>query len=118
MTTGKPVPLEGLSAMGRDISIGYLYDIRTGQVVNRSLWNEDIRTATTVEKQKKTTYKIAVSDTYEQRATLMDVSAEVALTIEGFINLSGSAHYLNAKNKVIRIHYNTIDIHPSLPFRE
>lgn len=98
MDTEEPVPMANIPALGRDITIGYLYDIRTDRIINRSFWNEDVRKSVTEVSKKTTDFKVAVSDTFEQRSKLMDISAEVSLTLYGTAKLAGSAHYLNARS--------------------
>ena len=89
--------MDNLPAMGRDITIGFLYDIRTDQIINRSLWDEEMRKAVTVEEKPDTSFNIVVSDTFQSRTKLMDVEAEVSLSLMGLGSLTGSAKYLNSR---------------------
>ena len=111
MTNGKPLPVDNLPAMGRDLAIGYLYDIRTDKIINRSLWDEEMRTASTKNDKKTTDFRVAVSDTFEQRSSLMDISAEVSLSLIGQGKLTGSAHYLNSRSSSAKSSSVTLKLH-------
>ena len=93
-----PIAMNNIPAMGQDITIGYLYDIRTGKLINRSPWEEKRRKEVTTANKKTTDFKVAISDTYEQRSNIMDINAELSLTLIGQANFAGSARYLSSRN--------------------
>ena len=96
--------MSNLPAMGRQFTLGFLYDIRRDIIVNKSLWNEKKRNESTLKENKPFThYDVAVTDTLDERSSIMKLDASVKMSfMSGLISVSGSANYFNSRNSSAR----------------
>lgn len=96
---------ETIQAMGRSFSLGYLYDIRSETIISKSLWDKaDLDANIHDESALSTRFEVAISDTINDKSSLMDLSASIkASFMGGLIQVSGSAKFMNSKKSNSRV---------------
>ncbi|XP_078518880.1 cytolytic toxin-alpha-like [Lissotriton helveticus] len=89
-----------MPALGRPFQLGMLYDCRSDQLIpGITLWNnETLQMDVGTKPQPKTEFQIITSDSIEEKASSLGVSASLkASFLCGLIEVKGSASYLNNK---------------------
>ncbi|CAM4537262.1 unnamed protein product [Caretta caretta] len=91
-----------MPALGRPFQLGMLYDCRKDSLIpGITLWGlEQLRKDVNTKPQPKTEFEIIASDTIEDKASALDVTASLkASFLGGLVEVSGSAKYLNDTKK-------------------
>ncbi|XP_075314023.1 stonustoxin subunit beta-like [Odontesthes bonariensis] len=91
-----------VAALGRPFTIGMLYDARKDQLITGvTLWDEKTLQEKIVQENKcSSQFKIATSDSFEEKSSLLDVDASLKASIlSGLIEVEGSAKYLKDMKK-------------------
>ncbi|XP_059585379.1 verrucotoxin subunit beta-like [Alligator mississippiensis] len=91
-----------MPALGRPFQVGMLYDCRSDLLVpGVTLWRpEELKKDLNVRPQPKTDFEIIASDTIEDKASALGVSAELkASFIGGLVEVGGSAKYFKDTKK-------------------
>nr|XP_045610672.1 uncharacterized protein LOC123765879 [Procambarus clarkii] len=88
-----------LAALGRPFSLGMLYDCRTDNVIpGITLWDQAKLKEKAVQENHTSDFKFIASDSLEDKALALDVSASLKLSfLGGMIKLSGSGKYLEER---------------------
>ena len=87
-----------IQAIGRPFELGMLYDCRSDTLIpGITLWSKDkLEKDLTVKKERKQLHKIKASDSFSDKASLLDVKANLKLSfLGGLVSVSGSAKYLD-----------------------
>jgi len=97
-----------IPALGRSFTLGYLYDVRRDCIVNKSLWDlEDLKgdnDKVSVDPQPYSNFSVAISDTIEDKTSLMNISASLKMSfLGGLVKVGGSAKYLDTRNSSSRV---------------
>ncbi|KAM4525531.1 neoverrucotoxin subunit alpha-like [Odontesthes bonariensis] len=91
-----------VAALGRPFTIGMLYDARKEQLIpGVTLWDKKtLQEKIVQENQHRSDFKIATSDSFEEKSSLLDVDASLKASILfGLIEVEGSAKYLKDMKK-------------------
>ncbi|KAK6471014.1 stonustoxin subunit alpha-like [Huso huso] len=104
-----------LATLGRPFRLGMLYDCRSDSLVpGITLWElNKIRDSIDIRSQRNTNFQVIMSDSIEEKASSLDVSASLKLSLlGGMISVKGSASYFNdsksSKNQArITLQYRT-----------
>ncbi|CAM4599140.1 unnamed protein product [Lepidochelys kempii] len=91
-----------MPALGRPFQLGMLYDCRSDSLIpGITLWGlEQLRKDVNTKPQPKTEFEIIASDTIEEKANALNVTASLkASFLGGLVEVSGSAKYLNDTKK-------------------
>ncbi|CAM5095420.1 unnamed protein product [Eretmochelys imbricata] len=91
-----------MPALGRPFQLGMLYDCRSDALIpGITLWGlEQLRKDVNTKPQPKTEFEIIASDTIEEKANALNVTASLkASFLGGLVEVSGSAKYLNDTKK-------------------
>ena len=93
------VCIDNIPALGQNIYMGCLYDIRANNVIKDDLSKENLRIGQITDSMKSTHFRVSASDTFKQRSSLMDISTDILLSLlSPPISLTGSAKYLESRN--------------------
>ncbi|CAM5121472.1 unnamed protein product [Natator depressus] len=87
-----------MPALGRPFQLGMLYDCRSDSLIpGITLWGlEQLRKDVNTKPQPKTEFEIVASDTIEDKASALNVTASLkASFLGGLVEVGGSAKYLN-----------------------
>ena len=87
-----------IQAIGRPFELGMLYDCRSDTLIpGITLWSKDkLEKDLTVKKESTQSMKIEASDSLSDKASLLNVEANLKLSfLGGLISVSGSAKYLD-----------------------
>nr|XP_025035770.1 uncharacterized protein LOC102447044 [Pelodiscus sinensis] len=87
-----------MPTLGRPFQLGMLYDCRNDTLIpGITLWDlETLRNDIDAKPQPKTEFQIVASDTIEDKASALNVTASLkASFLSGLVEVSGSAEYLN-----------------------
>ncbi|XP_039374182.1 stonustoxin subunit alpha-like [Mauremys reevesii] len=87
-----------MPALGRPFQLGMLYDCRKDTLIpGITLWDlETLRNHVDAEPQPKTDYQIIASDTTDDKASALNVTASLkASFLSGLVEVNGSAEYLS-----------------------
>ncbi|XP_039373359.1 stonustoxin subunit alpha-like [Mauremys reevesii] len=87
-----------MPALGRPFQLGMLYDCRSDSLIpGITLWDlETLRNHVDAEPQPKTDYQIIASDTTDDKASALNVTASLkASFLSGLVEVNGSAEYLS-----------------------
>jgi len=98
MANYRPVTIP---ALGRQFSLGNLYDLSTHQIHTAKLWDEEELTdeKLTIQEIGSSHFSIEVSNSQDDRCNALDVEATIKLDIfAGALDVEGSAKYVNASN--------------------
>uniref|UniRef100_A0A671R368 Uncharacterized protein n=1 Tax=Sinocyclocheilus anshuiensis TaxID=1608454 RepID=A0A671R368_9TELE len=104
-----------LACLGRPFQLGMLYDCRRDCLIpGISLWDaEMLQKNINVRPQPNTDFKIIATDSSEDKASALNVSASLeASFLSGMVSVKGSADYLNDKKSSklqsrVTLHYHT-----------
>ncbi|KAM3822761.1 uncharacterized protein M6D78_018302 isoform 2-T3 [Vipera latastei] len=91
-----------IPALGRPFQLGMLYDCRKDAVIpGVTLWDySSLQKDLTIKPQPKTESEIIVSDTIDDKASALDISANLkASFLVGLVEVGGSAKYLHDTKK-------------------
>ncbi|EMP41144.1 Stonustoxin subunit alpha [Chelonia mydas] len=91
-----------MPALGRPFQLGMLYDCRSDSLIpGITLWGlEQLRKDVNTKPQPKTEFEIIASDTIEEKANALNVTASLkASFLGGLVEVGGSAKYLNDTKK-------------------
>ncbi|XP_039373365.1 uncharacterized protein LOC120392694 [Mauremys reevesii] len=91
-----------MPALGRPFQLGMLYDCRSDSLIpGVTLWRpEQLRMDVNTKPQPRTEFEIIASDTIEEKANALNVTASLkASFLGGLVEVSGSAKYLNDTRK-------------------
>ena len=98
MANDRPVTIP---ALGRQFSLGNIYDLSTHQIHAAKLWDEEELTdeKLTIQDNSYSNFSIEVSNSQDDRCNALDVEATIKLDIvAGALDVEGSAKYVNASN--------------------
>ncbi|KAL7889115.1 hypothetical protein AOLI_G00040890 [Acnodon oligacanthus] len=87
--------------LGRQLHLGMLYDCCNDSFIpGVYLWDVDnIQKNTIVRQSPQTSFKIALSDSLEEKEKMLQVSASLSASVHaGLVNMEGSASYLNDRS--------------------
>jgi len=74
---------ETIQALGRSFSLGYLYDIRSDKIIGKSLWDQsELEKNIHEESAMSTRFVVSLSDTINDRSSLMDLSANTKASLQ------------------------------------
>ena len=86
-------------ALGNAVQLGELYDARKSKFLNVQMYSIDQMTgpgATTPEVINDTKLEMKMSNSYEDKASIIDINAQLSLEVlGGLVKVKGSAAYLN-----------------------
>ncbi|XP_044860101.1 uncharacterized protein LOC123363305 [Mauremys mutica] len=91
-----------MPALGRPFQLGMLYDCRSDSLIpGITLWRlEQLRMDVNTKPQPRTEFEIIASDTIEDKANALNVTASLkASFLGGLVEVSGSAKFLNDTRK-------------------
>ncbi|KAM4525532.1 neoverrucotoxin subunit alpha-like [Odontesthes bonariensis] len=91
-----------VAALGRPFTIGMVYDARKDQLIpGVTLWDKKtLQEKIVQENQRSSDFKIATSDSFEEKSSLLDVDASLKASFQsGLIEVEGSAKYLKDMKK-------------------
>ena len=94
-----------INALSRPMQLGMLYDRRTDQIVpGKTLWTQTQLKNRTIKSQDSTSYTVEAERGIEQRANLLDVSAELSLSfMAGKLSITGSAKFLQDSKRSSKV---------------
>ena len=93
------VSIKDIPALGQNVDVGSLYDIRTNSIIVRGKSSKKDEVSHKTESIKSTHFRVSISDTFKQRSSLMDISTDILLCLlSPPMTLIGSAKYLESRN--------------------
>ncbi|XP_063072446.1 cytolytic toxin-alpha-like isoform X2 [Engraulis encrasicolus] len=110
-----------ISALGRPLDLGTLYNARTDQLIpGITLWStEDMAKRTVVSPQPYTKFEFSSSESLRDKMKLLDVSASVKASFFcGLVEVGGSAKFLNQQTCSAQQCSVTLKYHVTTVFKE